>query len=86
MAPGNLIPSNSERDAASPDSVNKFVLSLDLKITRMTASLTAGGSWCQNEGEREEEKSLVSRGFLLVLFSLSEKLEDAGLFHAEKGV
>lgn len=67
---GNLIPSHSESYAASPDSVNKFVLSLDLKITRMTASLTAGSSWCQNEGEFKEEKSSVSRGFLFIyLFS-----------------
>lgn len=41
---GGLMPSDSESYAAFPDSGNKFVLSLDLKTSRMTASLTSGGS------------------------------------------
>lgn len=52
----------------------------------MTASLTAGSSWCQTGGELKEEECSVSRGFLRIYLFLfpSEKLEDAGLFNADQ--
>lgn len=67
---GGLMPSNPESYAAFPDSANKFVLSLDLKTSRMTASLTSGGSWCQKEGRLREEKiSAFERIFIFAVRS-----------------
>lgn len=57
-----LIPSNLESYAHSSDTENKLVLSLDLKITSMAASLTAAGGSCQRE-EVLTERALFPEDF-----------------------